>query len=337
MRAIIMDAPFKVRAGEWDTPKPGPGEVLVSVQAAGVCAGDMYFYLGKNPYAVYPQICGHEISGTVEKLGEGVDGPGAGSRVVVEPFLGCGKCYPCRIGKSNCCANLRIIGVHLPGGYAECLTAPASHIHAVPEGLSSFEASFTEPTAIGVQAARRGRIEACDTVLVLGCGPIGLTLVEVLKARGAKVVAADPLEDRLAQAREFGAETMFSDGTLRDRAMAFTGGEGFPVVVEATGNPKAMESAADLVASGGRVVILGLVAQGVAVSFQGLDFTRKEMTIAGSRASVGCFPEALELLAKGAVRSPRLAARFSLWDAPDVFETLHKNPGAIQKAVFGLP
>jgi L-gulonate 5-dehydrogenase len=97
-----------------------------------------------------------------------------------------------------------------------------------------------------------------------------------------------------------------------------------------------MESTVDLVAAGGRIVILGLVAHGVAVSFPGLDFTRKEMTIVGSRASVGCFPEALELLAKGAIRSPRIAARFSLWDAPEVFENLHKNPGAIQKAVFDM-
>ena len=336
MRAIIMDAPFKVRAGAWETPKPGPGEVLVSVQAAGVCAGDLYFYLGKNPYAVYPQICGHEISGTVEKLGEGVQRPAVGSRVVVEPFLGCGNCYPCRVGKSNCCANLRIIGVHLPGGFAEYITVPASHVHGIPEGLSPFEASFTEPTAIGVQAVRRGQVKAGEMVLVLGCGPIGLTLIEVLKARGTRVIVTDLLEDRLTQAREFGAETMFSDGTLLDRVKGVTGGEGVPVVIEATGNPKAMESAVGLVAAGGRIVILGLVPQGVAVSFPGLDFTRKEMTIVGSRASVGCFPEALELLAKGAIRSPRIAARFNLWDAPEVFENLHKNPGAIQKAVFDL-
>ena len=128
MRAAIMNAPFDMTIGEWRTPQPGPGEVLVSVAAAGICAGDMYFYLGKNPYAVYPQICGHEVAGVVAAVGEGVTGLELGTPVVVEPFLGCGKCYPCRIGKSNCCANLRIIGVHQPGGYAE-LAHGASYPH----------------------------------------------------------------------------------------------------------------------------------------------------------------------------------------------------------------
>src|SRR5687767_6443610 len=101
MRAAIMKAPHEMEVGPWKTPAPGPGEVLVSVAAAGVCAGDMYFFLGKNPYAVYPQICGHEISGVIAGVGPGVTQFETGDRVVVEPFLGCGACYPCRIGKPN--------------------------------------------------------------------------------------------------------------------------------------------------------------------------------------------------------------------------------------------
>ena len=149
MRAAIMDAPHAMHIGEWETPRPKAGEVLVSVGAAGICAGDMYFFLGKNPYAVYPQICGHEIAGTVVETGPGVEGLETGARVVVEPFVGCGHCYPCRIGKSNCCANLEIIGIHRPGGYAEYLTAPVTHIHRIPDGLSLPFASFAEPVAIG--------------------------------------------------------------------------------------------------------------------------------------------------------------------------------------------
>jgi threonine dehydrogenase-like Zn-dependent dehydrogenase len=334
MRAAIMKAPFKMEVGTWKTPEAGPGEVLVSVRAAGVCAGDLYFYLGKNPYAVYPQVCGHEISGVVEKLGEGVKGLRTGTPVVVEPFIGCGTCYPCRSGKSNCCVNLRIIGVHQPGGYAEYLTAPATHVHPIPEGLSFFDASFTEPTAIGVHACRRGQVSAEDTVLVLGCGPIGLTLIEVIKSRGANVIAADLLEDRLRTAREFGADTLIADDTLPESIMDKTNGEGAPVVMEATGDPKAMERAAELVAAGGRIVIVGLLKEGVPVSFPGLDFTRREMSIMGSRASVNCFPEALKLLAKGNIHNPKLATRFSLWDAPEVFADLYEHPGSKQKGVF---
>jgi threonine dehydrogenase-like Zn-dependent dehydrogenase len=334
MRAAIMDAPFKMRVDSWETPKPGPGEVLVSVGAAGICAGDIYFYLGKNPYAVYPQICGHEIAGIVTEVGADVTGLEVGTAVVVEPFIGCGHCYPCRIGKSNCCTKLQIIGVHRPGGYAEYLTAPASHIHRVPDGLSLSFASFAEPVAIGVQACRRGAVAAGEYVLILGCGPIGLALVEVAKAKGARVVATDIVEDRLKTAAQLGAETVVGGEGLVQTILEQTHGEGAPVVIEATGNPKAMQQTVDLVAAGGRIVIVGLVKQGVGVTLPGLDFTRKEMTIVGSRASVNCFPESLELLASGVITYPQVATEFSLWDSPRVFADLAENPGLVHKGVL---
>lgn len=334
MRAAIMNAPHEMEVGTWKSPTAGPGEVLISVAAAGVCAGDMYFYLGKNPYAVYPQICGHEISGVVAGAGPDVTHFQAGDRVVVEPFVGCGTCYPCRIGKSNCCASLQIIGVHRPGGYAELLTAPATHVHRVPENLSMTLASFAEPVAIAVQSCRRGQIAAGEYVLILGCGPIGLAMIEVVKARGALPVATDVVPSRLETARQLGARTLLADANLVRAVMAQTSGEGAPVVIEATGNPKAMEQTVDLVAAGGRIVIVGLVKKGTMVQFPGLDFTRKEMTIVGSRASVNCFPESLELLASGKIQYPRMATEFSLWDAPRVFAELETNPTAVQKAVF---
>lgn len=334
MRAAIMNAPYDMKVGDWDTPRPGPGEVLVSVGAAGICAGDMYFYLGKNPYAVYPQVCGHEIAGVVAEFGPDVTGLEPGTPVVVEPFIGCGHCYPCRVGKSNCCMNLRIIGVHRPGGYAEYLTAPATLVHKVPPGLSLTFASFAEPVAIGVQGCRRGQVSAGETVLILGCGPIGLALIEVAKARGATVWATDIAPERMATAARFGAETIPIDDHFVQTILDRTNGEGMPVVMEATGSPKAMEQTVGLAAAGGRIVILGLVKQGVTVNFPGLDFTRKEMTIVGSRASVNCFPEALALMANGAVTYPQVATEFSLWDAPQVFANLAEHPGSIHKGVL---
>jgi 2-desacetyl-2-hydroxyethyl bacteriochlorophyllide A dehydrogenase len=333
MRAVIMNAPHEIETGDWGTPQPGPGEVLISVRAAGICAGDMYFFLGKNPYAVYPQICGHEVAGTILELGAGVAGLAVGAKVAVEPFIGCGKCYPCRVGKSNCCANLRIIGVHVPGGYAEYLTAPASHIHPIPDGLSLFDATFAEPVAIGVQACRRAEVGQ-EYVLILGCGPIGLALIEVARARGAHVVATDILEARLEVARQLGAEVLKADEKLLNTILEQTNGEGAPVVIEATGSPQVMEQTVDLVAAGGRICIVGLVKKDTMIQFPGLDFTRKEMTIVGSRASVNCFPESLQLLASGAIQYPKVATRFDLWDAPRVFHELADHPGSVQKGVL---
>lgn len=334
MRAAIMDAPFKLRVGEWATPQPGPGEVAVSVGATGICAGDMYLYKGTNPYASYPVIGGHEIAGTVAAVGKDVDGLEPGVRVVVEPFIGCGKCYPCRIGKQNCCMNLQIIGIHRAGGFAEYVVAPAENIHRVPDRLSMAFASFAEPVAIGVQACRRGEIAASEYVLILGCGPIGLALIEVVRSRGAHPVAVDVMPERLETARQLGANTLPADDRLLQNVLEQTNGEGTPVVIEATGNAQAMEQTVDLVASGGRIVILGLVKRGVGVTFPGLDFTRKEMTIVGSRASVNCFPEAIKLLAEGNISYPRAATQFNMWDAADVFADMATNPANVQKGVL---
>ena len=334
MQAVIMDAPRDMRVGEWETPEIGPEDVRVSVGATGICAGDLYLYLGKNPYASYPVVGGHEIAGTIAEVGVNVLGLSAGMPVVVEPFLGCGHCYPCRIGKSNCCANLEIIGIHRPGGFAEYVTAPADHVHRIPTGLSLPFASFAEPVAIGIQSCRRGAVAAGEYVLILGCGPIGLALIEVSKARGARVVASDIVPARLEMAARLGAEVIPADEKQLETVLAQTNGEGAAVVLEATGNPQVMESTMALVAAGGRIVIVGLVQQGIGVTFPGLDFTRKEVTVLGSRASVGCFPEALSLLAAGAITYPRVATEFSLWDAPAVFTRIATDPTAIHKGVL---
>jgi L-gulonate 5-dehydrogenase len=333
MRAVIIDQPGAMRVADLEMLEPGPGEVLVSVGAVGICAGDMYIYWGKNPYASYPLVAGHEIAGVVVETGADVDTPPVGTRVVVEPFIGCGSCYPCRVGKSNCCVNLRIIGVHRSGGFAEYVKAPVQNIHVIPDNLSMVRASFAEPVAIGVQACRRAEIGA-EYVLILGCGPIGLALIEVAKARGARVVAIDISESRLEFAATLGAETLPAGDRLRERVLDQTSGEGAPVVIEATGSAQVMESTVDLVAAGGRIVIVGLVPQGTMVSFPGLDFTRKEMTVLGSRASVGCFPEALELLASGKITYPDVATEFSLWDAPDVFRQITDNPNIVHKGIL---
>jgi L-gulonate 5-dehydrogenase len=334
MKAAIFDAPREMRLTEWPTPAPGPDEVVIAVKAAGICAGDLYIYSGKNPYTQYPVIGGHEICGTVVTAGKNVEPLDRNRLVVVEPFLSCGACYPCRVGKPNCCANLQIIGVHRPGGFAEYVLAPASHVHPVPAGIAASTACFAEPITIGIHACQRGQISAGEYVIVLGCGPIGLAIIEVALHRGAQVVASDLLSSRLEIAQRLGAQTIHPDDALTEKVLAQTRGEGAPVVVEATGSPKVMQSTVDLVAAGGRIVIVGLVGKGVDVSFPGLEFTRKELSILGSRTETGCFPEALTLLADGKIKYPEIATEFDLWSAPAVFADLVQNSSKIHKGVL---
>jgi 2-desacetyl-2-hydroxyethyl bacteriochlorophyllide A dehydrogenase len=336
MKALVLEAPQQLKVGEWPTPRCGASDVLIRPIAAGICAGDMQHYGGRNPYTKYPLVCGHEVCGEVVEVGGEVTRFKRGELVVIEPVVGCGKCHACRHGKSNCCMNFCLIGLHRPGGYAELCVAPEANVHAVPAGLDPVTASFAEPLTIGIHACRRGDVAAGEYCLVLGAGPIGLAILEVAKGRGARVVITDINEDRLVFARELGAETLKADDTLLGTVLEQTHNDGADVVVEATGNPRVVESTIDLVAFGGRVVIVGLVKKGIGVTFPGLDFTRKEVNLLGSRNSVNCFPEAISLLASGAVKYPRIATKLPLWESVPVFAKLHQNPAALHKAVLVL-
>lgn len=329
-----MDAPRSMKVENISIPEMDVADVLVQVKATGVCTGDIYIYQGKNPYAAYPIVGGHEIAGIVIDKGTEVKNIKVGDRVVVDPFIGCGKCYACRIGKYNCCANLHILGVHSNGGFAEYMTVPGKQIYKVPDNLSLEVAAFAEPIAIGVQACNRAKLLSGETVLVLGCGPIGMVIIEVAKARGARVIAADINAGRLAIAEAMGAESILSDENLLAHILSLTNEEGMPLVIEATGVSAVMQQTVDLVAAGGRIVIVGLVPKGVGITFPGLDFTRKELTILGSRTNRNCFTASLELLASGRIIFPTLAKQFSMWDAPDLFRQLGDKPALYHKAIL---
>ena len=336
MNALVLDAPQQLRVGDWPAPQCGDGDVVIRPIAAGICAGDMQHYAGRNPYTKYPLVCGHEVCGVVTQVGAEVTRAKPGELVVLEPVVGCGRCYSCRHGKPNCCMNFCLIGLHRPGGYAELCVAPERNIHRVPPGLDPVTASFAEPLTIGIHACRRGEVSAGEYCLVLGAGPIGLAILEVAKRRGARVVITDLNAERLANARELGAETLPADDQLLPTVLEQTNHEGADVVIEATGSVPAIQSTIDLVAPGARVVIVGLVKQGVGVTLPGLDFTRKEVNLLGSRNSVNCFPEALELLAGGSVKYPRVATRIPMWEGAETFARLHDNPAALHKGVLIL-
>jgi len=315
-------------------PVPAAGEVLVRVAASGICAGDQYIYTGKNPYVVYPIIGGHEIAGSVEEVGGEVTLVQYGQKVVVEPFIGCGRCYPCRAGRSNCCANLSIIGVHRPGGFADYVIAPAENIYPVPDDMPLWMASLAEPVTIAIHACERSAIQPGDTVLVMGCGPIGMNVIEVARDRGAKVYACDIIERRLELATQLGAIACLSDDKLEAKILEATNGEGMPVVIEASGVPAVMEQAIRIVASGGRVTMIGLAKKGEKVSIPGLDITRKEITLHGSRNEKGSFPEALRLLHSGKLRFPGMATAIDMWKAPETFALLAKSPDTYFKSIL---
>jgi len=334
MKALILEGIRQMKLGEWPAPNCGSTDVLLRPIAVGICAGDMQHYLGRNPYTKYPLVGGHEICGTVIETGAEVTRVKRGDFAVIEPVVGCGHCYSCRHGKPNCCMNFCLIGLHRPGGFAELCLAPEQNIHLVPAGLDPVTASFAEPLAIGIHACRRGEVKAGEYCLILGAGPIGLAILEVAKHRGARVVVTDINEERLAFAHELGAETIKADDKLLATVASQTNNEGADVVIEAAGTSETVRAAVDLVAPGARVVIVGLAKENVALN--GFDFTRKEVNILGSRNSVNAFPEALALLASGAIRYPKVATQIPMWEGVPIFAKLDENPAAMHKGVLML-
>jgi len=334
MKSIVLYQPFQLEPRTDPIPTPGPGEALLRVERLGVCGTDWHAYAGEQPFFSYPRIVGHEIGAQIVAVGENERGLQPGDRVVVEPLLPCGQCYACRIGKYNCCAHLQVLGVQTDGAMREYLTLPVQRLYR-SEKLNAEELALCETFSIAVQANRRGRVTAGELVCVLGAGPIGLAVMQVAKAYGATVVSLDLVEAPLALARELGADHVVHAGAT-DAAEAvrdLTGGEGAPVVIEAVGHPRTMEQTVDLVAHGGRVVIVGLTDR--PVTFPASLLVRKELDLLGSRNSHDAFPEVLRLAESGQIRlRPMISHRVAFDDVPEFFAQHHAHRAGMTKAVI---
>src|SRR5690348_5333323 len=202
MKALLLEKPETWR--QIDIPKPhapGPGEALVSVQRVGICGTDISGYLGKMPFFSYPRIPGHELGVEVVAVGEGVANVKPGDRCAVEPYINCQKCYSCTRGHTNCCENHQTLGVHCDGGLRPLFTVPARKLH-VSTKLAFEQLALVETLAIGCHAVNRGGSKPGETILVIGAGPIGLSVVEFAKLSGARTVVTDINENRLRFVRE---------------------------------------------------------------------------------------------------------------------------------------
>jgi L-gulonate 5-dehydrogenase len=296
MKAAVTVAPHHVEIHDVEMPEPGAGEALIRLERVGICGSDLHLYHGAHPYASYPRIQGHEAAGRIITFGPGDDGSlRVGQRVAIEPLIPCGDCYPCRTGNRNCCVNLNVIGAHSDGTFREYVALPTYMLYDTGD-LTAEEAALIEPISIGVQAAARGEVTAGDQVVIIGAGPIGAAITVASVDRGARVMVVDLLASRLEMVRALGAETTVLAGEedVPAAVLAWTNGDGAHVAIDAVGAPAVITQCCQIVASAGRVVIVGLSDQ--AVTLPVIDFTRKEMTIHGSRNNAGRFGEAVALV-----------------------------------------
>lgn len=284
MKTILIEDTEKVAVVDRPMPELKPNEVLLKIGYVGFCGSDLNTYLGKNQLAISPVVPGHEIGATVEEIG--ADVPAGlfekGMSVTVNPYTACGKCPSCRQRRPNTCRDNQTLGVQRHGAMQEYIAVPWEKVIAA-DGLSVKECALIEPMSVGFHAVSRGSVTDIDTVMVIGCGMIGLGAIVRASLRGAKVIAVDIDAKKLDLAKRLGASYGL-DSTkedFHDRLMEITGGDGPDVVIEAVGSPFTYNLAVGEVSFAGRVVCIGYSAS--PVTFQTKLFVQKELDIRGSR------------------------------------------------------
>jgi alcohol dehydrogenase len=302
MKAIQLERPESFRHIEIDEPgAPGPGQALVRTHRMGVCGTDISGYLGKMPFFKYPRIPGHELGVEVLAVGPGVKGLAAGDRCSVEPYMNCGRCLACRKGAGNCCANLEVIGVMVDGGLRERFLIRADKLHR-SERLSFDQLALVETLAIGCHAVNRAAPAPGENVLVIGAGPIGLSVLEFVRLSGAASIVLDLNPQRLDFCRRHMGVRHALPLTDRVEAdlRAVTSGDLPDVVIDATGSHVSMSASFGYVAPTGRLVFVGITTS--EVSFRHTTFHRPEGTLLCSRnAMPGDFVRIIGLIEAGKI------------------------------------
>lgn len=320
MRQVVLQEPGNFVESHVSAPKRPEREALLRVRRVGVCGTDLHSFEGRMPFFNYPRILGHEISAEVLEAPANDRGIGAGDACAVEPYLSCGECHACKLGKPNCCERLRVLGVHTDGAMRGMMTVSVERLHK-SEKLSFDQLALVEPLSIGAHAVARSDLRVGEDVLVVGAGPIGLATTQFALAAGGRVRVVEPNLTRRAFASRFGVETACAaDGRQAE------------VVFDATGNAKAMEQSFSLVAHGGRLVFVGLVQ--ASVSFDDPSFHRRELTVLASRNSANDFPRIIGMMEQGVISTtPWITHRMCLAEVRQKFQPLAKHPQCIKAMV----
>lgn len=300
MQALVIEKPGIAKLIEKDCPTPGPTDVLLRTRVVGYCGSDLSTFRGLNPLVSYPRVPGHEIAATIEAVGSDVpDDWKCGQNVLVLPYTSCGSCTACRQGRTNCCQYNQTLGVQRDGAMSEYFAAPYNKLLSSPK-LSLRELALVEPLTVGFHAVARGRVARDEPVAVFGCGAIGLGVIAGAAARGARVIAIDVDDTKLAMAHKCGATIGINSlqESLHARLQELTDGHGPMVIVEAVGLPQTFRSAVEEVCFAGRVVYIGYAK--APVEYETKFFVMKELDILGSRnAMVDDFQAVIRLLENG--------------------------------------
>ena len=338
MKTIKLSEPRTISCVETEKPGPGQNEALIRIQAAGICGSDIGAFRGTNKLVSYPRVIGHELAGIIEAIPE--DNPKGltiGDRVIIDPYLYCGTCYPCSIGRTNCCTDLKVLGVHIDGGMAEYYCHPADMLIKIPDDMDWTEAAMAEPLTISLHGIHRGGLKAGEYCAVIGAGPIGLLAGMIAQAYGAHAILLDLVQERLDFAKELGIEHVINSGKedVKEAIRKITGGTMAQLVMECSGSNAAIRSTLDFVSNAGRITLIGWPPRETSIPTDLI--TRKEIDIRGARTSAGEFEKASDLIYTKRVDVRKILTRTgTLEEAPELIRDIERNPGDYMKVVIRM-
>lgn len=335
MKAISLEAPKQFKSIDIDGPKkPGPGEALLRVHRVGICGTDISGYLGKMPFFSYPRIPGHELGVEVLDVGVGVANVRPGDRCSVEPYINCQACYACKRGHTNCCEKHQTLGVHCDGGLRPRFTVPARKLH-ISRKLTFEQLALVETLAIGCHAINRAALQAHETCLIIGAGPIGLSTLEFAKLTGAKVIVLDINEQRLDFCRNVmgAAHAIKVSDNLEKELRDISDGNMPDVVIDATGSSASMSNAFGLITHAGRLVFVGITTD--EVKFRHALFHKPEGTLLCSRNALSAdFTRIIQLIEDGRIDTkPWITHRAAFEELIDVFPSYTRPETGVIKAI----
>lgn len=329
MESVVIHQPNKLVIEKRELPSPKKGEVRVRVKIAGICGSDSHIYRGHNPFAKYPRVIGHEVYGVIDAVGEGVNSDRLRERVVIDPVISCGTCYPCSVGKPNVCTSLVVLGVHRDGGFSEFVTVPARNAWRVPDAVPDHHAVMIEPFTIAANVTGQVNPRESDIVLVYGAGPMGLTTIQALKGvyRVGTVIAADRIDERLTMAKNCGADDTINN--QRHSLQGYFAEKGImpTLIVDAACHPAILSEAINLASPAGRIVLMGFSSEPSLITQQAI--TGKELTLYSSRLNAHKFPTVIEWMEKGTINPEKLITHqfdyHQITDAIELFEQDQRN------------
>lgn len=328
MLQVTLETPGRFARADTRVPAPIEGGALVRVHRIGVCGTDLHAFRGRQPFFSYPRVLGHELGVEIVQPGAAAGTLRPGDRCAVEPYLNCGTCIACRHGRPNCCGSLSVLGVHQDGGMRELMAVPPEKLH--PSSRLSYEQlALVETLAIGAHAVERADLRAGEFALVIGAGPIGVSVVQFARAAGARVAVVDTSAARLELCRRLWNVDCTIDGrsaTAEAQVREAGGGDLPSVVFDATGNAQSMGAAFRWPCAGGRLVFVGLV-QGD-ITFNDPDFHRRELTLLATRnAKPESFRAIIEAVESGRIdTAPWITHRLGLGDVPAEFAAMAEAP-----------